>query len=376
MFKVFNRCLTTRTSGHNQTKINILQMFHVVINQTNVDYVALLWWDFMNKIPQRIEEDYHSIKDDIPLFSVYTTGDVHVQGMLILDEFLTKEIRATDDFKEYGMVFMNSSGKKMKQSVGETSSPRKSHKITIKKKKQSTPSIPPLGDDRERYAIAEATLLSLTLHKTALVAEAKENIAKVQEKLDEEEIEKMVEGEKDEESYASAFVDSVFNDDVDDTCSKLEPASHKEHPRNVDDDDEHFEKEKKDEEVEKEKEDIEIEKEKTVDENVKKTDEVVKEKVVVDDVTGSIEIRKEKKQTPIPSPNRSHRNISSSEKTVSEELTATVSPTIATTSKDSSTTKRKKRTFSHKTKILPGSIAGMCRRRGQIRAHIRNKFVT
>ncbi|GJW25599.1 hypothetical protein Tco_0039410 [Tanacetum coccineum] len=89
MFKVFNRCLTTRTSGHNQTKINILQLFHVVINRTNVDYVSLLWWDFMNNvsqkkeaiqyprfikfiiadlmkkfpnIPQRIDEDYHSIK--------------------------------------------------------------------------------------------------------------------------------------------------------------------------------------------------------------------------------------------------------------------------------------------------------------------------
>ncbi|GJS33271.1 MAK10-like protein [Tanacetum coccineum] len=111
MFKVFNHCLTTRTSGHDQTKINILQMFHVVINQTNVDYVALLLWDFMNnarqkkeaiqyprfikliladlmkkflEIPQRIEEDYHYVKDDIPL-----------------------EIHATDDFKEYEMVFMN-----------------------------------------------------------------------------------------------------------------------------------------------------------------------------------------------------------------------------------------------------------------------------
>ncbi|GKE55674.1 hypothetical protein Tco_1494859, partial [Tanacetum coccineum] len=42
MFKVFNRCLTTRTSGHDQTKINILQLFHVVVNRTNVDYPALL----------------------------------------------------------------------------------------------------------------------------------------------------------------------------------------------------------------------------------------------------------------------------------------------------------------------------------------------
>ncbi|GKB03226.1 hypothetical protein Tco_0831315 [Tanacetum coccineum] len=47
MFKVFNRCLTTRTSGHDQTKINILQLFHVVVNRTNVDYTALLWWDFI-----------------------------------------------------------------------------------------------------------------------------------------------------------------------------------------------------------------------------------------------------------------------------------------------------------------------------------------
>ncbi|GKB17437.1 hypothetical protein Tco_0851360 [Tanacetum coccineum] len=73
-------------------------------------FIKLILADLMKKfleIPQRIEEDYHSIKDDIPLVSVYTTRDVRVQGMLILDEFLTKEIRATDDFKEYKTVFMN-----------------------------------------------------------------------------------------------------------------------------------------------------------------------------------------------------------------------------------------------------------------------------
>ncbi|GJV47935.1 hypothetical protein Tco_1438147 [Tanacetum coccineum] len=134
MFKVFNRCLTTRTSGHDQKKINILQLFHDVVNRTNVDYATLLWWDFMNcvsqkknviqytrsikliiadmmkkfpSIPPRIEEDYHSIKDDIPLVSVYTTGNVIVRGMLILDAFLTNEIHATDDYKEYETVFVN-----------------------------------------------------------------------------------------------------------------------------------------------------------------------------------------------------------------------------------------------------------------------------
>ncbi|GJX35681.1 hypothetical protein Tco_0247238 [Tanacetum coccineum] len=173
MFKVFNRCLTRRTSGHDQTKINILQLFHAVINQTHVDYAALLWWDFVNNvfqkkeaiqyprftkliiadlmkkfpnIPKRIEKDYHSIKDDVPL------------------------VMETDDFKKYKTMLMkvavsmnqpqpvfsiqgtnrntprahrsptNSANplemKKRKQTVGESSSPRKSLKITIKQRQR------------------------------------------------------------------------------------------------------------------------------------------------------------------------------------------------------------------------------------------------
>nr|GEW52659.1 hypothetical protein [Tanacetum cinerariifolium] len=53
MFKVFNHCLTTRTFGHDQTRINILQLFHVVVIRMNVDYVALLWQDFMNNVFQK-----------------------------------------------------------------------------------------------------------------------------------------------------------------------------------------------------------------------------------------------------------------------------------------------------------------------------------
>ncbi|GJU08515.1 hypothetical protein Tco_1124945 [Tanacetum coccineum] len=344
MFKVFNHCLTTRTFGHDQTNINILQMFHAVINQTNGDYATLLWWDFMNNMKQKkeaiqIEEDSHSINDDIPLVSVYTTGDVCVQGMLIPDEFLTEEIRSTDDFKEYEMVFMNvdvpmnqpQPGKKRKQSAGESSSPRQSHKITIKRKKPSTTLLPPPSDDRERDEIAKATLLSLTLHKTALAAKAQENIAKVQERLAEEEIEKMIEGDEDEESYASEFFNLVLNDDVDDSSTRLVLGGHKENQEKFDDNDAQIDKDKDDEEIEKEVKDDGIEKDKINEEIVKekkadtveKMNEVVKEKDIIDDVTGSMEIRKEQKS-----------------------------------------------------KTLPGSIAGMCRRRGLIRSHIKNKFVT
>ncbi|GKA68418.1 putative reverse transcriptase domain-containing protein, partial [Tanacetum coccineum] len=68
--------------------------------------IADLMKKFSN-ISQRIYEDYHSIKDDIPLVSVYTTGNVLVRGMLISEEFLTEEIRATNDYKEYETVFVN-----------------------------------------------------------------------------------------------------------------------------------------------------------------------------------------------------------------------------------------------------------------------------
>ncbi|GJX42135.1 hypothetical protein Tco_0257125 [Tanacetum coccineum] len=53
MFKVFNRYPTSRTSTHDQTKINILQIFHVVVNKLHVNHVSLLWWDFIHCVQQK-----------------------------------------------------------------------------------------------------------------------------------------------------------------------------------------------------------------------------------------------------------------------------------------------------------------------------------
>ncbi|GKE55675.1 hypothetical protein Tco_1494860 [Tanacetum coccineum] len=136
--------------------------------------------DLMKKfpnIPQRIDEDYHSIKDDTPLVSVYTTGNVLIRGMLIPNEFLTKEVRATDDFKEYETVFMNVAIlMNQPQPVVSTQGMHK-----------STP----------------------RAHRTPTLTTS------------------MGEGEKDKQSY----------DDVDDSDNRLEPGSHKENQEYVDDDD-------------------------------------------------------------------------------------------------------------------------------------------
>ncbi|GJR28677.1 hypothetical protein Tco_1104909 [Tanacetum coccineum] len=167
-----------------------------------------------DSIPQRHEEDCHSIKDDIPLV-----------------------------YKDYVKVLGGIKVKKRKQFVGEVSSPRKSLKVTIKRRQPSTTPIPPPSDDRERDEIAEATLLSLTLNKTTLVAEAQKNVAKVQEKLIEDDSSKMVEGDE-KELYASEFVDFVFNNDAY-FGTRLKPGSHKENTETVDDDDEEEKKDDK-----------------------------------------------------------------------------------------------------------------------------------
>ncbi|GJU90584.1 retrovirus-related pol polyprotein from transposon TNT 1-94 [Tanacetum coccineum] len=292
------------------------KIFHDVVNRVHVDYVALIWWDFLNyilqkkdvirypcftkliiaglmkkysSIPQSLEEDYHSIKDDIPLVSVYSTGNVTVRGMLIPNKFITDDIHATEEYKEYMKVFIRVDVLTIQsQLVESTQGPH-----------MTTPSA-----HRERDEIAEATLLSLALHKTAIAAKAQENVSK---KLEEEEIAKMVEGDEDEESLASEFADSMLNDD--DSGTRIEPGSHKEHPETVDDD-----------KTEKEKKDDETNDEKANDDEKK-------------DETGSMETRKEKIQTLIPSPTRSPRKNLSSDKTLSQELTEIVSPSKPTTSK-------------------------------------------
>nr|GEW02704.1 retrovirus-related Pol polyprotein from transposon TNT 1-94 [Tanacetum cinerariifolium] len=175
--------------------------------------------------------------------------------------------------------------------------------------------------------------------------------------VDKEEIEKMV---KDEESYASTFIGYVINDDVDDSCTRIEPGSHKENLEVVDDDVIEKKDDNKDEDEEKhdnvKKINDAYKKDDTAEEN--DNDDHTDHTLVRAHATSSMESRKEKMQTPIPSPIRSPGKSLSSDKTISEELTATVSPYTATISKVKSKSKPKiKRGFtSNKTKILPGSI--------------------
>ncbi|GJT11538.1 putative reverse transcriptase domain-containing protein [Tanacetum coccineum] len=173
-----------------------------------------------NSIPKRLEEDYHSIKYDVPLVSVYTTRNVTVKGMLILDELLTDDIHETQEYKDYTKEFVRVDVFTIKPQLVESTqganrTPRATRTpnpaedvVTIKQNKPIFTAPPPPSDDREIDDIAEATLLRLTLCKAAKIVEEQENVAAVEEQLLKEDVEKIVKGE-DEESYASEFVDSI-----------------------------------------------------------------------------------------------------------------------------------------------------------------------
>ncbi|GKE22970.1 hypothetical protein Tco_1434482 [Tanacetum coccineum] len=194
-----------------------------VFHRFYVDYASLLWWDFIHYVQQkknviqyprftkliitnimkkyesihkRLKEDYHSIKDNTPLVNAYTIGMVTVKGMMIPDELITN--------------------------------------IRSKQQKPISTTIPPPNDDQECDEIHSATLLSLAIHKTAKIVEEQENVAAVKEKILEEYVENIVEG-ADKESYASEFADTVLLE-KEDFDNRIEPMSHKENPKNIDDD--------------------------------------------------------------------------------------------------------------------------------------------
>ncbi|GJV27926.1 ribonuclease H-like domain-containing protein [Tanacetum coccineum] len=209
-------------------------------------------------------------------------------------------------------------------------------KVTIKQKKPISITIPLPSDDRERDEIHEATQLSLALHKTVKLAEEQENMAAVEEQLLKEDVEKIVEGE-DEDSYASKFADSVFLN-KEDTSARLEPESHKENPEIVDDDDDDV-NEKKDDKKDDDN-----------DDNDDDNDNHYDQALVRNKRTGSSEIR---------TPPRSPRTDLSSDKTISQELIATISPTPTTTSQDRSKSKptsSKTKEKGRKCLILPNNL--------------------
>ncbi|GJX18030.1 hypothetical protein Tco_0218862 [Tanacetum coccineum] len=221
----------------------------VQVNKVHVDYASLLWSDFLHYvmqkknviqyprftklitddliekykyIPKRLEEENHTIKDDTLLVNVYTAREVMVRGIQIPNDLVTDVIRDTQVYKDYVEKYEGVEvptiqpepvestqrthrtpratrkpnldvvqKKKGKQGAGESSSPKTSLKIQIRKNKSTpTTSLPP-----------------------------------IEKKIPEEDVEKLVEGE--DESIGDEFADmEKLEEIVDDDAKKDDDDKH------------------------------------------------------------------------------------------------------------------------------------------------------
>ncbi|GJU71199.1 hypothetical protein Tco_1262604 [Tanacetum coccineum] len=179
LFKVLNRCTTSRMSRYDQTKLNVLKMFHVILNKRHVD--------FYPSIPKRVDEPYHNISDDTPISMMFTTGDLLAAIPLrIPDDLLTKDIRQIEAYKSMILItrFKNVT--------------KKADPIIL------VPTVPEIKYDQ----LTKAQQVSIVMDKSDKEVEAKENIATVEKAIMAEEVKKLVEG--DDEVDEQTFVDSII----------------------------------------------------------------------------------------------------------------------------------------------------------------------
>nr|GEX13208.1 retrovirus-related Pol polyprotein from transposon TNT 1-94 [Tanacetum cinerariifolium] len=175
-------------------------------------FTKLIIADIVSKyylVSKRLEEEYHVIIDHTLLeykdyVETYEGVDVPmIQPKLVESTQGTNRTRRATRIPNPMDVVQK---KKGQRAGGETSSPKPSLKVRIRQQKPiSTPILPP-SDDKE-----------------------------LKEKILEEDVKNIVEREVDE-SYASEFIDSVFLDE-EDSGTRIEPESHKENPKEIDNDD-------------------------------------------------------------------------------------------------------------------------------------------
>ncbi|GJS11780.1 retrovirus-related pol polyprotein from transposon TNT 1-94 [Tanacetum coccineum] len=302
--KIFSKCLTTHVTGWDQPPLQIMQMLYCFVNNIHVDYAELMWegiyyslhhpatsipyprftkiiishyMTIFPEISRRARDAYHNLQDDDIMKNIFNSGrNKNKVGMRIPAWMITEEMKLTEHYKMYAEVFG----------------------LDVPLTQQSarlTPPVPvPTTEKADEMILQDTIQVSLAEHKSHEEQEARENVALVYEHLAAEEIEKLVENPEN--------VDDSSPPRYDDTSipgTRLEPRSDKESP-----------------EVE-----IVQEKEEETTPMVDVTNIVIPVNVddEEDEITDEVfELRRrakgknveESRISPIPSPTRSPRNLS------------------------------------------------------------------
>ncbi|GJU21370.1 retrovirus-related pol polyprotein from transposon TNT 1-94 [Tanacetum coccineum] len=297
------------------------------------------WQTLCKDILMRARDAYHNLQDDDIMKNIFNSGrNKNKVGMRIPAWMITEEMKLTEHYKMYAEVFgldvpltqsqptESTQGTHRTTSAprspnpatepAESSVPKRStvihFRLPSRQSARLTPSVPvPTTEKADEMILQDTIQVSLAEHKSHEEQEARENVALVYEHLAAEEIEKLVENPEN--------VDDSSPPRYDDTSipgTRLEPRSDKESPE------------------------VEIVQEK--EEETTKVTEVEPDIVIPvnvddeeDEITDEVfELRRrakgknveESRISPIPSPTRSPRNIStlvSSDTEKLQELTVT-----------------------------------------------------
>ncbi|GJY33568.1 hypothetical protein Tco_0418037 [Tanacetum coccineum] len=110
---IINRCISVKTTGLDRLRELRAQILWGIYNKKNVDYVALLWEDFMDQadnreirqiISMRNKINLHTIHDDSLLSTLKfasKTQDYQQYGVLIPDDLINQDIKESEAYKTY-----------------------------------------------------------------------------------------------------------------------------------------------------------------------------------------------------------------------------------------------------------------------------------
>ncbi|GJY55678.1 copia protein [Tanacetum coccineum] len=374
--KIFSKCLTTRVTGWDQPPLQIMQMLYCFVNNIHVDYAELMWegiyyslhhpatsipyprftkiiishyMTIFPDISRRARDAYHNLQDDDIMKNIFNSGrNKNKVGMRIPAWMITDEMKLTEHYKMYAEVFgldvpltqsqptESTQGTHRTPSAprspnpatetAESSVPKRStvirFRLPSRQSARLTPPVPvPSAEKADEMILQDMIQVSLAEHKSREEQEARENVALVYEHLAAEEIEKLVEDPENVDDSSPPR-----HDDTSIPGTRLEPRSDKESPE-VEIVQEKEEETTKDTEVEPDKDTPMVDVTNIVppvnvdDEEDEITDEVfeLRRRVKGKNV-------EETRISPIPSPTRSPRNLStlvSSDTEKLQELTVT-----------------------------------------------------
>ncbi|GJR54083.1 hypothetical protein Tco_1404604 [Tanacetum coccineum] len=327
-----------------------MQMLYFFVNNIHVDYAELMWegiyyslhhpatsipyprfikiiishyMTIFPEISRRARDAYHNLQDDDIMKNIFNSGrNKNKVGMRIPPWMITEEMKLTEHYKMYAEVFgldvpmIQSQPTESTQGThrtlsaprspnpatetAESSVPKRStvirFRLPSRQSARLTPPAPvPTTEKADEMILQDMIQVSLAEQKSREEQEARENVALVAEHLAAEEIEKLV-----EESENVDDSSPTRHDDTSIPGTRIEPRSDKESP-------EVEIVQEKDEETSK---DTEVEPNIVIPVNVDDEEDEITDEVFELRRRAKGKNVEESRISPIPSPTRSPRNLS------------------------------------------------------------------